>query len=78
MMHTIFCSVQVPPQHVEQYKEVNVKSGESVTLSCEVLGTPAPRVLWQIGTRIVANYPCECHTYCNNIITCVCLMQFLV
>ena len=42
---------------MEPYKEVSVNSGEDITLTCDVEGTPAPRVIWQIGTRIVANFP---------------------
>ena len=41
---------------MEPYKEVSVNSGEDITLTCDVEGTPAPRVIWQIGTRIVANF----------------------
>ena len=42
---------------MEPYKEVSVNSGENITLTCDEEGTPAPRVIWQIGTRIVANFP---------------------
>ena len=41
---------------MEPYKEVSVNSGENITLTCDEEGTPAPRVIWQIGTRIVANF----------------------
>ena len=42
---------------MEPYKEVSVNWAEDITLTCDVEGTPAPRVIWQIGTRIVANFP---------------------
>ncbi|XP_067940287.1 hemicentin-1-like [Watersipora subatra] len=56
---TLTLSIQVLPQHINPYQEVSVNSGGDITLTCDVIGTPTPRVIWQIGTRIVANYPPE-------------------
>lgn len=52
-------SVQVPPTQSNPYQEVDVMSGRSVALTCDVTGTPSPRIIWQLGTRVVANYPCK-------------------
>ena len=59
----LLCSVQVPQYNMEPYKEVSVNSGKDITLMCDIEGTPVPRVIWQVGTRIVANFPRKLFNY---------------
>ena len=62
---------------MEPYKEVSVNSGEDITLTCDVEGTPAPRVIWQIGTRIVANFPRKLVNYIYSTVPSSALCVFL-
>ena len=56
----------VPPKLKQQgplSKKVVV--GEAVELPCEATGTPTPRIMWQKGTRVLANSVGETYYFCR-------------
>lgn len=47
----------VAPKFVERFQSLNVHEGESVTLHCRAVATPAPRITWQKDGRQIHSQP---------------------
>ena len=54
----ILISIQVPPK-IDQQGPVMMKAtlGSTAELPCRVSGVPKPRIMWQKGTKMVADLP---------------------
>ncbi|XP_060074132.1 myosin light chain kinase, smooth muscle-like [Ylistrum balloti] len=58
---------QGPPVILHQLSDVSVVPGKSVTLQCDVRGTPVPMIMWRKDGQVIGNMPDFHQTYDSNV-----------
>ncbi|OWF42675.1 Smoothelin [Mizuhopecten yessoensis] len=58
---------QGPPVILHQLSDISVVLGKSVTLQCDVRGSPVPMIMWRKDGQVIGNMPDFHQTYDSNV-----------